>query len=59
MDGQVFKKDDAGIRSMLQSPECLSVMEKHAQNIAAGDEVIPFVGFDRAKCFIKREGSKK
>lgn len=59
MGGQVFKKDDAGIRAMLQSNGCLQVMEKYAQSMANGEEIKPFIGFDRAKCFVKQERSKK
>ena len=54
--GQVFKKDSAGIRKLLQSDECLAVMEKYAAQIADGEEIRPFIGFDRAKCFVKRTG---
>ena len=57
MDGQVFKKDEAGIRRMLQSSECLEVMEQYAEHISNGEEIIPFIGYDRAKCFVKQEGS--
>ena len=59
MGGQVFKKDNAGIRGLLQSLECLQVMEKYAKNVSDGEEIIPFVGFDRAKCFVKQKRSKK
>lgn len=55
MDGQVFKKDEQGIRSLLQSEECLKVMENYASGIAEGEEVRSFIGFDRAKCFVKRK----
>lgn len=54
-DGQVFKKDDAGIRQLLQSPECLSVMEQYANERADAEDIRPFVGFDRAKCFVRVE----
>lgn len=56
-NGQVFEKDDAGIRQLLQSPECLSVMEKYANEQANGEDVRPFIGFDRAKCFVRIEGN--
>ena len=55
---QVFKKDSAGIRKLLQSDECLKVMEKHATMYAKGAEIRPFVGFDRAKVFVKK-GTQK
>ena len=57
-NGQVFKKDDAGIRKLLQSDECLRCMEGYAQKMAAGGEITPFIGFDRAKCFVKQEKEK-
>lgn len=58
-NGQVFKKDSAGIRKLLQSHECLKVMEKYAADVAAGDDVRPFIGFDRAKCFVYKKGTQK
>lgn len=57
--GQVFKKDSAGIRRLLQSQECLSLMEKYASDMANGGEVRPFIGFDRAKCFVTQNEVKK
>lgn len=59
MAGQVFKKNSAGIRELLQSDGCLQVMEKYASDIANGGETRPFVGFDRAKVFVKQKRSKK
>lgn len=58
MANQVFKKDDAGIRKLLQSTECLHLMEKYARN-ADGEEVRPFIGYDRAKCFVKQKRTEK
>ena len=55
---QVFKKNDAGIRKLLQSDECMKVMEKYAAMYAKGADIRPFVGFDRAKCFVKKEKQK-
>lgn len=55
MADYVFKKDNAGIRKLLQSDGCLKVMEKYAKDIAAGEEMRPFIGFDRAKVFIKEK----
>ena len=55
---QVFKKDDAGIRSLLKSDGCMKVMEKYAAMYSKGAEVRSFVGFDRAKCFVKK-GTQK
>ena len=59
MGGRVFEKDDAGIRKMLQASECLQVMEQYANNLAGGAEVKPFIGYDRAKCFIIPERKEK
>ena len=59
MGGQVYKKDEAGIRRLLQSTECLQVMESYAQKEANGKEIRPFIGYDRAKCFVKQESSEK
>ena len=58
MADYVFKKNDAGIRKLLQSDGCLQVMEKHASDYANGGEIRPFVGFDRAKCFVTQKRSK-
>lgn len=59
MADHVFIKDDAGIRSLLQSGECLQVMEQYARSYAPDGEYTPFVGFDRAKCFVKQETKEK
>ena len=56
--GYVFKKNDAGIRNLLKSEECLAVMENEAQKIAGGNEMKPFIGFDRAKVFIEKRFEK-
>ena len=58
MADYVFKKDDAGIRRLLQSNECLQVMEDYARSYAPDGEITPFIGFDRAKCFVKQEQKK-
>lgn len=58
-NGYVFKKDDAGIRKLLQSQECLDVMETFAAQIAEGGEIKPFIGFDRAKCFVYKKETEK
>lgn len=57
--GYVFKKNDAGIRKLLQSKDCLSVMEGYASKMADDGEIKPFIGFDRAKCFIYKKEAKK
>lgn len=59
MANYVFKRNDAGIRSLLQSDGCLQIMEKYASSVANGGEVRPFIGFDRAKCFVTQKRSKK
>lgn len=58
MANYVFKKDSAGIRRLLQSKETLGVMEGYAKKVAPGEEIRPFIGFDRAKCFVKQEKRK-
>lgn len=53
-NSQVFKKNDAGIRKLLQSEECLAVMEDFARGRAEKEsDMDPFIGFDRAKVFVK------
>ena len=59
MADYVFKKDDAGIRKLLQSEECLQTMESFAREYAPGGDITPFIGFDRAKCFVKQEKRNK
>ena len=59
MAGQVFKRNDDGIRELLQSEGCLKVMESYAAQIPDGEETRPFVGFDRAKVFVEQKRSKK
>lgn len=59
MADYVFKKNDAGIRKLLQSDGCLQVMEKFAANVADGEETRPFIGFDRAKVFVPQKRSRK
>ena len=48
----VFKKKNAGIRKLLQSDECMNVIKDYAKNKGECTPR-PFVGFDRAKVFIK------
>lgn len=50
---RVFKKNWSGIRKLLQSQECLNVMEKYASQELTEGEIRPFIGFDRAKVFVK------
>jgi hypothetical protein len=50
---EVFKADNAAIRSLLQSDEMLQLTISHAQSY--GGELTPFVGFDRAKTIVKGE----
>lgn len=51
----VFVKKDSGIRKLLQSDECLAVIEDYARGRAASDDIRPFIGFDRAKVFIREK----
>ncbi len=53
MANQGFKKDNAGIRQLLKSDECLSVMKHYAKNVSSNGKMKPFIGFDRAKVFVK------
>ena len=53
MGDYVFKKNDAGIRKLLQSDDCLKCMESYAGKV--GTDPRPFVGFDRAKVFVKQD----
>ena len=53
MADYVFRKNDAGIKKLLQSNECLKTMEKFAQG--RGDDRRPFIGYDRAKVFVKEK----
>lgn len=57
--GQVFKRDDVSVRKLLQSNACLQMTEKAASNYADGSYIRPFVGFDRAKCFVYKKRTKK
>lgn len=59
MANYVFKKNDAGIKKLLQSDECLKTMEMFASKVSDGEEVRPFIGFDRAKVFVKQSRSRK
>ena len=48
-----YVPNDAGIRALLQSSEMLTLTESYASKMGAtGDEMKPFIGFDRAKTFI-------
>lgn len=49
----VYKKNDAGIRKLLQSDGCLKVMENYARKRSESGKIRPFIGFDRAKVFIE------
>lgn len=48
-----FVKDDAGIRKLLKSQECLEVMEKESAKIEEVNDTTSFIGFDRAKVFVE------
>lgn len=58
MANYVFKRNDAGIRKLLQSQECLACMEKFANKQSDGGEIKPFIGFDRAKVFVEKVNKK-
>lgn len=48
-----YKPNDAGIRALLQSSEMLALTESYASQMgASGDDMKPFIGFDRAKTII-------
>lgn len=53
MAKQGFKKDNAGIRQLLRSEECLGVMKSYAHKMSSNGKIKPFIGFDRAKVFVK------
>lgn len=55
----VFKKNNAGIRRLLQSDEMLAEMERQATKVGGNGETKPFIGFDRAKVFVSRGREKK
>ena len=53
MANVVYKPNDAGIRALLQSNEMLALTESYASQMgASGDDMRPFIGFDRAKTII-------
>lgn len=57
---KVFKKDSAGIKKLLQSPEMLKLTEEYARGRAGADgEVKPFIGFDRAKTIVYTSNKEK
>lgn len=48
-----YEPNDAGIRALLQSSEMLALTESYASQMgASGDDMRPFIGFDRAKTII-------
>ena len=49
---KVFKRNNAGVRRLLQSEMMLNLTKKYASNYGSGAEVKPFIGFDRAKTII-------
>ena len=51
----VFKKDDAGIRALLKSDGCMEVMKSYAKERSSDGDIKPFIGFDRAKVFVKEK----
>lgn len=59
MANYVFKRDNAGVRNLLQSQECMKTIESFASKYANGEKVRSFIGYDRAKCFVSQKRSKK
>ena len=55
MSKNVFKKDEVGIRKFLQSKEMLNAMEGYVPKIGNVKDEHPFIGFDRAKIFVKTD----
>lgn len=55
MADYVFKKNDAGIRKLLQSNESLKVMETFARKKYGDAYMKSFIGFDRAKVFVEEK----
>ena len=54
-----FKKNNAGIRALLQSPPMLALTERYAHGRAGADgQTKSFVGFDRAKTIIYSTGKE-
>ena len=53
MAKQGFQKDNAGIRALLKSNECLDCMKHFAKQQSSNGKMKPFVGFDRAKVFVR------
>ena len=53
MAKQGFKKDNAGIRALLKSNECLDCMKSYASKQSGNGKMKPFIGFDRAKVFVR------
>lgn len=48
-----YVPNDAGIRALLQSDEMLALTESYASQMgASGEDMKPFIGFDRAKTII-------
>lgn len=48
-----FIADSAAIRRLLQSEEMLQMTMSYASRYGSGDELKPFIGFDRAKTIVK------
>lgn len=48
-----YEPNSTGIRALLQSDEMLSLTESYAVQMGvSGDDMKPFIGFDRAKTII-------
>ena len=55
MSKNVFVKDEVGIRKFLQSKEMLNAMEGYVSKIDNVEGEHSFIGFDRAKIFVKTD----
>lgn len=51
-DKTKFVADSAAIRRLLQSQEMLDLTISYASRYGSGDELKPFIGFDRAKTVV-------
>ena len=55
MSKKGFVPDDAGIQKLLKSKEMLNAMEGYVPKIENVKGTRPFIGFDRAKVFVKTD----
>ena len=55
MSKYVFVKNEAGIQKLLKSKEMLNAMEGFVPKIGNVEDTRPFIGYDRAKVFVKTD----